>query len=217
MTRACEWCGGEFTRTAYPGSNPLPRFCGNRCSASWRMSRPEYVRKLVTSRSREASAQNARKASSSPKFREYVESERNPFRSLSPESRAKAHAKLAAQGWPNLRGGNGTGPTIPQASLHRLLSTEAGWELEIVIRTGQPKGSGYPPAYKADIGNRALMTAIEVHGKGHGASGTAGDWKKRRLLESLGWTVLWFQNREILSDPCGTLRRVREITSPITS
>jgi hypothetical protein len=140
----------------------------------------------------------------------YLASDRNPFKD--PVNRTKAHATLASQGWPQLTGGNGTGPTIPQATLHGLLGPP--WELELPIRTGKSKGSGYPTCYKVDIGHPGGKTAIEVHGKGHGKNGNLSDRKKRGLLESLGWTVLWIWNTEILNDPSGTLKRVREITSP---
>jgi len=145
-------------------------------------------------------------------MREYLGSDRNPFKNASfTEISAKAQAVLAAQGWPQLRGGNGTGPTIPQVTLHKLLSTP--WELELVIRTGMPKGSGYPPCYKVDIGHPDLKIAIEVHGNGHGRTGNRRDRKKRDLLESLGWIVLWIWNKQILQDPSGILRQVQETIS----
>lgn len=143
----------------------------------------------------------------------YLTSDRNPFRD--PAVRAKAQATLAAQGWANLNGGNGREPTIPQATLHALLGP--GWTTELTIRTGMSRGSGFPPAYKADIGHPELKVAIEVHGTGHGKTGNPLDRKKRALLESLGWTVLWTWNEQILGDPCGTLRQVQETISQMVS
>lgn len=207
-TGPCEWCGKPFTKTVYP-SSPQPRFCTTSCSAKWRMSRPEYVATLHTDRQRAAARQNIIKARQavSP---DYLSSDRNPF--FDPAVRQKSRETNAARGWPQLTGGNGTGPTIPQAMLHKALGD--GWQLELAIRTGMGKGSGYPGAYKADISNRAQKIVIEVHGKGHSKSGNARDRKKRDLLESLGWTVLWIWNTEILNDLSGTLRRIRVTISP---
>ncbi len=166
---------------------------------------------------RVATGQRLKAARNNPKTQaklaSYLTSDRNPFRN--PAVRARAQATLAAKGWQNLKGGNGTGPTIPQATLHELLGPP--WKLELVIKTGMPRGSGYPQHYKADIGHPALKIAVEVHGKGHGKNGNARDRKKKAFLESRDWTVIWIWNEEILSDPSGTLRRIQAIISPTAS
>ena len=132
----------------------------------------------------------------------------NPF--LDPEVRKRAHETNAARGWPQLRGGNGKGPTVPQQKLHALLGT--GWQMELAISIS-PRLPGLPLFYKVDIGHQGLMAAIEVHGKGHGKRGTPEDHRKRDFLESRGWMVLWVWNEEILNDPSGTLRRLQATIS----
>ena len=74
----------------------------------------------------------------------------NPMHSEA--TRAKMSATLQAIGWkPQVRGGNGTGPTEPQVRL----ATALGWAMEVVVTTGGAL-DGYPNAYKIDVGNAAL-------------------------------------------------------------
>ena len=106
--------------------------------------------------------------------------------------------KLRAMGWkPPVQGGNGK--PAPPAQL--LIASALGWEMEVVVRTGHGtrEGSGFPPCYKLDVGNRALMVGIEVDGLSHcSLERQAQDRKKDAKLRSLGWTVLRFSNREVI-------------------
>jgi hypothetical protein len=130
--------------------------------------------------------------------------ERNPMHN--PETRAKVSATLKAMGWcPPVRGGNGRGVTEPQAALSELLE----WPTEVVVRTKMPRGSGYPPNYKLDIGEPDLMVGIEIDGFSHcSKERQAQDAKKEDLLSSLGWTVLRFTNEEVMGDLGGCARTV---------
>jgi hypothetical protein len=139
----------------------------------------------------------------------------NPF--LDPAVRARGQATSAARGWPSLRGGNGTGLTVPQAVL--LAALGSGWEAEYPVK-GWGRLPGYPACYKLDLAQSETMTGIEVHGKGHGqvhGHGSPKDQKKRQFLESRGWTIAWIWNEEILTNLSGTLRRLRETTLPTES
>ncbi len=126
-----------------------------------------------------------------------------------PQAKAKMQKKLKARGWgTGQRGGNGE-LTIPQKKLAAAL----GWETEVAIPTGQPRGSGYPASYKVDIGNPTLKIAIEVDGVSHKLPARRlEDQKKTALLEALGWTVLRFWNAEIMADVSLCVRTVLSIT-----
>lgn len=96
---------------------------------------------------------------------------------------------------PQLRGGNGTGPTVPESTLASRLSLQTN----VVVRTLMGAGSGYPSHYKVDVGDRSLKLAIEIDGSSHGMRARREqDEKKTELLESLGWTVLRFTNAEVM-------------------
>jgi hypothetical protein len=96
--------------------------------------------------------------------------------------------------WKGERGGNGK-LTEPQ----QRLAIALGWPTEVAISLGKRK-SGYPTCYKVDVGNEKLKIAIEVDGAGHQKKQVAQkDRKKEKMLNLLGWTVLRFTNREILT------------------
>ena len=120
----------------------------------------------------------------------------NPMKD--PEIRKKARDKLINSGHkPRVRGGNGTGMTIPQELLFRSLGE--GWVAEYSVRTFQKSGSGYPHAYKMDIAHPQKMIAIEVDGNSHNSYlGKHRDAKKNYILGKLGWSVLRFKNKEVM-------------------
>ena len=113
-----------------------------------------------------------------------------------PKTRKRVSRTLKKKGWkPTVRGGNGTGPTAAQ----KILSDFLKLETEIVVVTGKPKGSGYPPAYKLDLGEEELKIGIEIDGKSHRLlRRQKQDAKKEALLKSLGWTVLRFTNQQVM-------------------
>jgi len=129
--------------------------------------------------------------------------DRNPMHNA--ETRAKVAAKLRAKGWrPPVHLGNGS-TTEPQ----RLLACALGWDMEVVVNTGEPRGGEYPQGYKVDVGNVALKIAVEVDGNSHRMlARKAEDAKKTAKLESLGWKVLRFLNREVMDDLAACVRTV---------
>lgn len=118
---------------------------------------------------------------------------RNPMKD--PVTRAKVSTSLRAMGWkPPVHGGNGHGPTVHEL----LLASALGWENEVAIPTKMSRASGYPTCYKVDVAHPALKIAVEVNGNSHCSLRVQrSDKKKREFLESRGWKVLSFTNREI--------------------
>jgi hypothetical protein len=120
--------------------------------------------------------------------------EKNPM--SNPVVRAKQKATLRAMGWkPPIQGGNGKPIPVPQ----QMLACVLGWQTELAVCTNQPKGCGYPTAYKIDIGEPTLKVAIEVDGGSHCSKvRQAQDRKKEELLIGLGWKVLRFSNKQVM-------------------
>ena len=62
--------------------------------------------------------------------------------------------------------------------------------------------------------NKSAMIAIEIDGASHCALARQGqDRKKQALLESLGWIVLRFTNRQVLEDLPTCVQTVLSTTS----
>ena len=81
--------------------------------------------------------------------------------------------------------------------------------MEQAIPTKMPRNSGYPTCYKVDVCNPALKIAVEVDGNSHcPISRQEQDRKKDALLSGLGWTVLRFSNRQVMTDLEGCVRKV---------
>lgn len=118
---------------------------------------------------------------------------RNPMRHES--VRAKVSSTLREMGHaPRVRGGNGRGPTISEASA----ASRCGLDTNLIVRTMMPRGSGYPQHYKVDVGDASILLAIEIDGPSHCAlARREQDRRKENLLRLLGWTVLRFTNREV--------------------
>lgn len=212
-TFTCEWCRRQFTKAKARADRP-PRFCDRSCSAKWRMSRPEYVATLNTEKRRVASQENMRRLRQRPDVQEkltaHLSGETNPFRD--PAVQAKSRAVRREQGYPMLTGGNGRGPSAPQA----LLAARLGWPMEIAIPT--KRGRPYPKCYKVDIGLPELRIAIEVDGESHNSAvGQARDAKKDALLTELGWRVLRFPNRRVLRETDAVVAEVLAVVRSTTS
>jgi hypothetical protein len=110
---------------------------------------------------------------------------------------------------PPVRGGNGRGPSVPQA----MLADALGWRMEFVVLTNEPRGSGYPSHYKIDIANPFAKIAIEVDGNSHSSlARRAQDEKKDSFLVSRGWLVLRFSNREVMENLSACVRRAMSTT-----
>lgn len=115
---------------------------------------------------------------------------------------------------PKERGGNGHGPTIPET----ILSNALGWPIGVVVKTEAGRSSGYPPCYKLDIANSYLKIAIEVDGQSHGTiKRKAQDAKKTGFLESKGWKVLRFTNRQVTENLKECLSTILKLKETITT
>ena len=129
----------------------------------------------------------------------------NPMRNE--ESRRKMSNTLKAIGHkPNQRGGNGNPPTTPQALLASILQ----WPTEVVIT---PSDGKRPYHYRVDIGNTALMIAVEVDGASHSSQvRQESDRRKDSRLRSLGWKVFRFSNLEVMEHSADCAQRVLSST-----
>jgi len=103
---------------------------------------------------------------------------------------------------PPIQGGNGRKPPVPVVRLLSALNKKypEKFALEYAVPTKMGRTSGYPTCYKMDIGSPYLMLSIEVDGTSHQSFKVKErDRKKTALLNSFGWTVLRFSNKEVLN------------------
>ena len=132
----------------------------------------------------------------------------NPMHDAS--TRAKVSATFIARRLsPIVRGGNGTGLTVPQVALAAAL----GWETEVVVptETGQ-----HPHHYKLDVANVLLKVCVEIDGPSHSTlKRQASDKRKDNVLRGKGWTVLRFSNQEVTDDLEGCVRMVLSTISKL--
>jgi hypothetical protein len=96
---------------------------------------------------------------------------------------------------PVKRGGNGKPLPIPQ----KLLATALGWQTEYSVPTKLKPKDGFPHCYKIDIANPVLKVGIEVDGCSH-YTRKKQDMKKEKLLKELGWKILRFTNKEVMTN-----------------
>ena len=134
---------------------------------------------------------------------------RNPMRRE--EVRARSSATLRRIGWkPPVQCGKGR----PMPEAQRVLAEALGWETEVVVPTGLPKGPGNPAHYMLDMADPSAMVAVEVDGFSHTALAVrARDARKDAFLRGRGWTVLRFTNAEVTGDLDRCVRMVTSTTS----
>jgi hypothetical protein len=97
------------------------------------------------------------------------------------------------RGFISKQGGNGKPLSVPQQTLLNALGK--GWIAEYPVPIKMARDSGYPTCYKIDIANPSLQVAIEIDGQGHRLEiNKQRDEKKEKLLQSLGWMTLRYQN-----------------------
>lgn len=190
----CSWCGGDsFRRLLSSGRS----YCSVECG-------------------RAALAANSKKHGFT---REALEKRWAAMRTNNPSKRSDVRAKVSASlrqigHRPRVRGGNGTGNTLPQ----QMLADALGWPTEVVVATRMPRSGGWPRHYKIDIANERLKVAIEVDGNSHCAlARKAQDRRKEEFLRSHGWTVLRFSNQQVISDMAGCLSSISRFTGTETS
>lgn len=138
---------------------------------------------------------------------------RNPMHRA--ETRAKVSETLRAIGHkPRIRGGNGRGMTKPQLALYEALG--ADWIVEFVIPTHMSRVNtyGYPGHFKIDLALPGAKLAVEVDGGSHATiARQQQDSRKEAFLSSIGWTVLRFRNRDVLSGLNTCLDAIRSTIS----
>lgn len=200
VTLTCLGCGKDVIATgtrALALANRGRAYCSDKCKAA--VVRATNSRTMSRTNNRDSAILSARMT------------ERNPMRSA--ETREKVSKTLSAMGHkPRTRGGNGTGPTEMEQRLRDALPQ--GWEIGAVVRTGRKRASGYPGHYKLDLAFAPLKLAVEVDGFSHTAmSRKAQDAKKQAFLESLGWCVLRFTNREVQTDLGRCVQEIASTTS----
>lgn len=175
---ACLQCGSMFTATHNRGQ----LYCGRGCSkrANWSNSTP------LEREARTQKTANALKGRTT--WNKGVPCKPLTRLLLSLGHKASGHR-------PKTRGGNGhVSPT--EALVWEMLP--ATWVAQHPIKTLQPKGSGYPPAYKVDFANPQLKKVLEIDGGSH-SSRKHLDAKRDALLTSLGWCVYRISNQEAQS------------------
>ncbi|MFH1184484.1 MAG: DUF559 domain-containing protein [Chloroflexota bacterium] len=122
------------------------------------------------------------------------------------DTRKKVSETLIKNGHkPPTRGGNGTGPSVPERLLYdelTRLSPTLQWRHEFVVALGsRPVKGGLPGHYKIDLASPEKMIAVEVDGYSHRAiSRRESDRRKDEILESLGWYVFRVSNQAVNAD-----------------
>ena len=98
------------------------------------------------------------------------------------------------------------------ANLAPVLSSAIFRHLLMNVRTGMPRGSGYPTCYKLDLANPELMVTVEVDGTGHWHwKVKAADARKTAFLRGLGWTTFRVSNVEVRRDLQSTTSKLLEL------
>lgn len=92
---------------------------------------------------------------------------------------------------PKVRGGNGTGLTVPQSRL--LAALGPSWQAEYRITTGA-RHLGHPHTYSVDIAHPGCRIAVEVDGSSHNGKRAQQDARKDAFLRGMGWQVFRFSN-----------------------
>ena len=217
-TRQCAWCQTDFTVNV--AKQPTRRFCGQSCSAKWRMSQEDYRAKALGTETRAKARQSLLEywQQDTPQTRAAREriARLNPMGN--PASRVKMTASIRASGHkPPARGGNGTGLTVPQTMLLEALGPP--FTSELSVKTGAPRiTGGLPTHYSIDIADPTLMVAIEIDGRSHRTTARReSDQRKDACLTLLGWTVLRFLNEEIETSLSTAVAQIRLMCTTLKS
>lgn len=194
----CGYCGAQIIHRP----NESPKFCGRSCLAKDKLTRPEirailYSDESRAKLSRSLTAHNASERGRAQRSRRSAAMTGIP---LSPEVIEKTRETKRRKGtlnvWLGRRGGNGQFTQQQQKLYDALTALSQSWEREPVIRT-QRKWP-WPHKYQPDIGRYDQRICVEVDGRGHRLKRAIEiDAKKTECLNSLGWSVLRFTNKDV--------------------
>src|ERR1035437_358052 len=195
IEKKCLICPKTFIVCKNQKENSKKRFCGRSCSAKWRTKQPWAIE---NSRKAIKIAQKSRVGVKNPKASlRMIEMNKNlEFNKKKWEGFYRWHQENPT--FLN-RGGNGQ-LTKPQIILMELLNLPTEYPIE--TRNVRHLFPSLPNSYKVDLAHLESKTAIEVDGESHKTK----KWKfldkrKTKALDSLGWSVLRFWNKEILENP----------------
>lgn len=209
--RKCKECGKSFQARL----TSLRAYCSRSCLASNKMKRPKFKQAIhnhAVWKKISRGLKRFHRSSKGLKLRREI-SLRETGKIRSPESIAKGRATKLEKGtlhiWTGERGGNGR-ISVPQQILRKALSKK--WKMEFAIPTEVPKspGCGYPTCYKADFALPRIKLAVEVDGGSHlSRRGILKDAKKTAKLNELGWRVLRFTNKDVMTNLSRVLSAIK--------
>lgn len=104
---------------------------------------------------------------------------------------------------PYLQGGNGRGATKEQLLLYNELTvSNDSFQMEFIVVTNKKNVPfKVPYHYKIDIASKIHMIAIEINGGSHNSQKVKEcDERKKLFLNSKGWKVLSFSNKDVLEN-----------------
>jgi very-short-patch-repair endonuclease len=107
---------------------------------------------------------------------------------------------------PPQRGGNGKGPTRAERALAAALPKY--WRSQFIVCT--KREAPWPHHYKLDMAHPAKKIDVEADGGSHYGR-KAIDRRRDECLRALGWQVLRFPNRQILSDLDLVLQTIKAV------
>ncbi|ALJ19539.1 endonuclease domain-containing protein [Microbacterium sp. No. 7] len=91
--------------------------------------------------------------------------------------------------------------------------------MQFSVGTGKgARAQGFPPSFKIDLALPQVKLGVECDGESHkNPLARERDQRKTAFLESRGWTILRFWNREILTDTSECVRRIDEVLQSMST
>lgn len=198
IKKNCEYCGKEFTT-----KESRQRFCGNSCSAKWRIQTFGPTHGELSEEQKQKNAEMLRNRWKDPEFRakkiKYMK-EDNPVYKEGVIEKAKktrlSHGKLPN----NYKYGNGKISKHEKLVYDKLL--DLGFYYNYAINTKLARDAfperHYAYAYKPDFVNLEKHLCIEVDGGNHNSKqAKVVDNKKEECLKFLGFETLRFTHKQI--------------------
>ena len=129
--------------------------------------------------------------------------------------RLQVSKTLKKMGWgPTIRGGSGTGMTVPEKILMNLFP-KAKWNYPVPTKKSR-EITGYPHYYPIDVAFPEIKIGVEADGFSHrGLVRHKSDLRRDKLLKKLGWKILRFSNEQILNNKKGVEEQIKDIISQV--